>query len=133
MGIARSFLYRPLSVLGVIVAIHTIVVGLGFLFVDNVRTTPLYLSLEKVAGVEIFGWVLVGLGLVVAYAYIHGKGKLVALASYLQTLHWLFIFCGYYLAGQSFLGLQNALFWAVLSGYVAFAFGNRSTWVDNSH
>lgn len=130
MALTRAFIYRPLSILGAIVAIHTIVVGWGFIHVEAVKTTPLYRVLDNIGNPALMGWIMIAVGLAVIASYI--KRRFVWATSQAQSFVWLFLFWAYIISQQIYIGIQNALFWVMLSGYIAFAFGNRDTWVDKT-
>jgi hypothetical protein len=130
MDIPNVLIYRPISVMGMFIAMHTMLVGFGFLFVQHVRVTPLYKHLDGLVNADYFGAALIIIGLGSLVSYLFSKDRIVSAFSQVQSLMWLFIFFGYLIGNDVFVGLQNALFWAVLSGYAAFEFVNRSNWLD---
>jgi hypothetical protein len=124
-------LKRPFTIIGLIVAIHTIIVGFGLVFIDSVKHTPLYTYISQVASAQYLGIGMMVVGALLAVAYSASRGRAVNIFSQIQSMIWLFMFFGYVLGDSPFLGLQNALPWALISGYVEFAFRNRRVWVDN--
>ena len=122
---------KPLSILGILVALHTIVVGVGFLFITKVKVTPLYQHLNTLLNIKYFGVFLIIVGIVSILSYCSFKVRLIKIINDIQCLAWLFIFFGYLVDLDYFVGTQNALFWAVFSTYISFTHFNNQT-VDSA-
>lgn len=126
----NPFVYRPFSVIGIIVALHTIVIGYGFMKSEDVIRTPLFNAVEDLVPTDTFGLVGMVLGLALVVAYVLSNTVAVHFLSSIQTMYWIFITIAYFIADKAFLGLQNAVFWIFLSSYIALCFSGKSFWLD---
>lgn len=126
MGVRRFINLRPLGVTGFIIAIHSIVYGIGYtLKLGGFSNTVLYHNIGDVVSPEIFGIALLILGTILAYGYAKEKAGIVKRFTPLQSIVWLFATLIYMLSGAVMLGIGVGLVWALLSGYVGYAFLNK--------
>ena len=128
MGIRYAMNSKPITVVGFIAAIHSIVYGVGFLFaVGGFQNTVLYRNISMVGHPQLFGAAILTAGLLVMLGLATRNQRLIAWFSSLQSMAWLFTFLAYVLNGQAFLGVGIALVWTAISSYVAYVHANMDT------
>lgn len=117
---------RPLTVVGLITALHSIVYGLGFLLlIGGFEKTALYENLDSTLNARWLGGFLLIVGLSVAAGLFARNDKLITFASGIQSFIWAVIFFIYALLGEPFLGVGTALVWAMFSIYVSYVHKNK--------
>lgn len=120
------FVHRPITVFGMIAAIHSVVYGIGYAthstgYVDTV----LYRNINGLVEPAVFGVFLIAIGLPLMFAFVTNKFSWVSRLSTVQSVAWLFAFFMYALYGSWLLGAGMALMWTLISGYTAFAYKNQ--------
>lgn len=128
---ARLFNYRPLTVIGLILAIHTLSYGVGYLIpTSGFASSVLYSALGAFVFPSWVGIFLTVLGLYSFYAWIKDSERDVAISSYIMSFYWLFAAMCYFVVGAIGQGIGVGLVWCLLSGYTAFAYKNRQETVE---
>jgi len=118
---------RPITVVGLLSAFHSILYGVGFLFaVGGFDRAILYIEVGLLypTGQEIFGIILILAGVVTMAGYLGNKARLIRWGSGSQSFLWAFAAFTYFLNGQILLGVGVAMIWAVISTYMAFLHKN---------
>ncbi len=126
MNITRTLNGKPITIVGVISALHSIIYGIGFTFeFGGFQQTVLYENISMVSDPTRFGLIILLAGVAVLAGLLTDRRRIIALSSSLQSLCWLFTFFAYALNGQVLLGLGIAFVWTMLSSYVAYVHANR--------
>jgi hypothetical protein len=121
MDLATTVNGRPITIVGIITALHSIVYGIGFIFgIGGFMRTVLYNDITGVTNPTFFGILLLLSGSIVALGLALSHPKMIAISSSIQSLSWFFTFLVYVLNGQFLLGVGIALVWVLLSSYVAY-------------
>jgi len=118
---------RPITVVGTLSAIHSIVYGVGFIFaVGGFDRAVLYIEVGLLypTGQEILGLFLLLFGFITMAGYVWNRGRLVRWGSGGQSFLWAFAGFTYFLNGQILLGLGVAMIWTIISTYMAFLHKN---------
>jgi len=118
---------RPITVVGLLSALHSIIYGFGFLLaVGGFDRAILYIEvgLFYPFGQEIFGIILILAGIITMTGYLANKARLIRWGSGGQSFLWAFAAFTYFLTGQILLGLGVAMIWSVISTYMAFLHKN---------
>lgn len=120
----------PIKIIGLLVALHSIVYGLGYVIgTAGFQQTMLYLNVAEIVNPVFLGWIMLVGGLLLAYGFIRENECLVSWFSTVQSFVWLFAAFVYFLDAFFLLGIGVGLIWSLLSGYAAFSFRNRDATV----
>lgn len=114
--------YRPNTTIAVISALHSLAVGVGFIFnLAAVKALALY-PLVIFMTPQLFGLLFVVVSIVTIAGLVLERSGLVSYGSDVQSAVWLFTFILYVINGYWYIGLINAIFWSIIAGYTGFAF-----------
>lgn len=118
--------YSPMAVIGIISAIHSIVYGIGYVFMlPEFQNTVLYPAVASLIDPRLFGVVLLLVGIASVVAFTSNRPKWASPMGTTQAMIWLFAALVYFLTGAVALGIGVGLVWSVLNAYAAFVFANR--------
>lgn len=119
----RFLLSRPITILGIISAVHTVVYGLGFMFaLGGFEKSRLYQNIDSSMSTNWYGMAMLVIGGITLAGYINKWSRVVYNLSFVQSVIWLFSTAVYVLAGEVMLGIGVALVWAAISQYLAYAY-----------
>jgi hypothetical protein len=119
----RFLLTRPITILGILSALHSIVYGVGFIFgAGGFSRTVLYMETSQVMDPMYFGVGLLAIGLAVMVSFLRGKNRTVSVSSFTQSFIWFFATLIYWLNGEYLLGIGIALLWTLISQYVSYCY-----------
>lgn len=120
------FNYRPLTIIGLIIAIHSIAYGLGYIIpTSGFEASVLYNAFEAFIKPAWVGAFLTAIGFYSAYAWVKDSEKHISNSSFIMAFFWLFAAMTYFVAGAFGQGIGIGLVWSLLSGYTAFAYKNK--------
>lgn len=123
MSILKTFQHLPIRVIGVIVALHSAIYGIGYIIpTSGFASTALYKSVIQIMPDYVFGTILLVVGVVLIYAYYACKDRLVEWFSNIQSVVWLFAALAYWFDGLWLVGLGIGMIWSILSAYTAFSY-----------
>lgn len=116
----------PVSVVGIIVALHTLFYGLGFLFqVPGFQQTAIYDQVNELMNPSWFGAFALFVGVTSILGWLTKRSEIIRWTTTIQVLFWLFITILYVLAGFPILALVAGIFWALLAAYMGYIFANK--------
>lgn len=116
----------PIKIVGMIVAFHSIIYGLGYVIgTAGFIQTSLYANVAQIMNPVLLGWIMLVGGLVLGYGYARENERLVSYFSTVQSFVWLFAAFVYFLQGYFLLGIGVGLIWSLLAGFAGFSFKNR--------
>lgn len=125
-NIRETLLYKPITVVGFIIAIRTLVYGIGYLIpTTGFVQTVLFMELTTLVAASTAGLIFVVMAAFMIYALLREDERKVSAAFSLNAFLWLFALFIYIVHGTPLLGLGIAGMFAFLSGYVGFAYRNR--------
>jgi hypothetical protein len=127
-NLSQRLYFRPMSTVGILTALHSIFIGLGFLIGREVHRTVLYHHVSNIMSPYVFAGIMIVVGLLSMMAYIKQSDKGVDLLSQVQTLAWFLVSIIYFSYGSVILGITSGLVWTVLSFYSSFSYRNRDIW-----
>lgn len=132
MSLTKAISILPIRVVGLIVALHSVIYGLGYLIpTGGFFETVLYMNVGDIMSQWVFGVILLVTGLLLMYSFLQEKINMVVALSNIQSFIWLFASFVYFLNGFYLLGIGIGLIWSLLSSYVAYSFKNRDRTIDN--
>lgn len=116
----------PVSVVGVIVALHTLFYGLGFVFqVPGFQQTAIFDQVNELMNPSLFGAFALFVGVASILGWLTRRPDIIRWTTTIQVLFWLFITILYVLAGFPILALVAGIFWVMLAAYMGYIFANK--------
>ena len=132
MSIPKTLNLRPIRVVGITTAVHSIIYGIGYLSgIGGFDRTIIYPAVSEIMRPEFFGLVLLIVGLLVGFSYLYHKVALLNYVSTVQSIIWLFVSFVYFLEGAYLLGLAFGMIWTFLSGYCSYSYINKDRIIDD--
>lgn len=120
-------LYRPLTFIGLLIAVRNFFYGAGYLVpTTGFEDTVLYQEMSQtIVHPFLFGVSFLVMAIVMVYALLKRKNRLIRFVFSLNAFIWLFAFLLYALSGVPVLGFAIAGFFSIMSGYLGMALSNR--------
>lgn len=126
MGIVNALNNRPVVVVGILVALHTIAYGIGYVTLDpGFLGTVLYPVVATVITPPFFGILCLIIGSGAVLSWISNKPKPISIFTGLQSILWLFVAFVYFINGFIMLGFAIGASWTLLSGYMGYVYANQ--------
>lgn len=124
--ISITLYYLPVTVIGLIVALRTLIYGLGYIIpTSGFEQTVLYSQLATLIFPVLAGLVFVITAIVMSTSLIKQNAKWVKLSFTFNAFIWLFAFFVYIIAGTPLLGLGLAGTFCLISGYIGSSYTRR--------
>ncbi len=125
------FNYKPVTVIGIISAIHTLMYGVGYLFnLSDFANTVLYQNVTELMDPHLFGCILIIVGLASIFAFLYGKIGWVSATSTAQAFVWLFAAFVYFFSSSIALGIAVGLVWSFLNAYSGYVYKQKDRWAN---
>lgn len=123
MGIPKSFSIRHIKTIGIIVAVYSLIYGVGFFTgIGGFSDTLLYETVGDLMKPQLLGAALVVTGVALIYGYLANARWLISNVSNIQSFIWLFAAFVYVLSGQWLVAAAAGLVPVLLSSYNGYAF-----------
>lgn len=124
---ADIFNYRPLTLIGLIGALHMIAYGVGYTIpTSGFQSTVLYDSIAEIMSTFSVGVFFILSGLYSIWAWIGDHPKHISWSCSILAFFWMFASFCYFVNGAPALGVGIGFVWSLLHGYLAFAYKNKS-------
>lgn len=118
--------YRPLTVLGLLSALQSIMYGIGYVIkTDGFTQTVLFDAIMTLVDPQIAGAIILVTGLGMVASMFCFKEKFMKGVFQFDAVLWLFAFIIYCMAGAPILGFAITGIFSLMSGYIGFAYPRR--------
>lgn len=126
MSSPKSLVARHIKTIGIIVAFHSFLYGLGYLTgVGGFTETVLYGQVINIIDPRIFGLGFLVTSVGILAGYFMDSVATVNLGSTAQSFIWIFVTLVYMLNGNWLVSVALGGVWVVLSSYTALAYRNK--------